>query len=368
MIRFPWTTATAPGLLLEITTGCNVHCRGCYKLKEPGVRSLEEIERDLLTGMRLRRAQTVSIAGAEPTLHPQLPEIVAMVRRHGLRTALLTNAMLLDDDVLLARLKTAGLDLVLAHIDEGQQRPDLPPNATLDDVNQLRLHLTRRIAAHGIDAGLCATIYPDTLQNVSSLVRLMLESEHIGFLFASHYVDVATVALGDGHRWPPTTDNSQVVEMLKRSFGIEPFAEADPARPFHWISYFIPVIYGNGDGRGQVVALRSGVLDSLLLSLPRWLSGRNLFYTPSAGAMTLCQVLLNRLAQADLHASARVLSAALRGDRLSAKRMIFDNGLRLTPEGKLDCLEFCPNSTVRNGTLVPICLTDFVDKMKGPCQ
>src|SRR5512138_2486230 len=100
MIRFPWTIRTSPNFLLEVTTGCNVQCRGCYKIKSDGVRPLKEIRRDLETGLRLRRAQTVSIAGAEPTLHPELPEIVAQVRRLGLRAALLTNGLLLTDSLL----------------------------------------------------------------------------------------------------------------------------------------------------------------------------------------------------------------------------------------------------------------------------
>ena len=367
MIRFPWTITTAPNFLLEITTGCNVQCRGCYKIKGNAIRSMEEIKRDLETGLRLRRAQTVSIAGAEPTLHPQLPEIVAHVRRRGLRAALLTNGLLLTDR-LLAELKAAGLDVLMAHIDEGQQRPDLPPEPTLAAVNALRLEITRRVATHGIDAGLCATIYRDTLDNVPSLIRLMLESEHIGFLFASHYVDVHALATGQQNHQEPRTENAQVVESLARAFGIEPFAEADPDRPLHWMSYFVPVIY-DGEGRPpRTIALQSGWLDSLLVSLPRWLSGKNLFYSRQSLGVTVGHVVLNRMCRGDLRTAGSVLGAACRGMRIGVKRMIFDNGLSLTPDGKLDCLDFCPNSTVRDGRLVPICLSDYADQMTLACQ
>ncbi len=362
MIRFPWTATTAPNLLLEITSACNVLCRGCYKLKATGIKPMEEIERDLDTGLRLKRAQTVSVAGAEPTLHPQLAEVVARVRRRGLRAALLTNGVLLTDR-LLADLKAAGLDVVMAHIDEGQQRPDLPPVPNLDAVNELRLAITRRVAAHGIDAGLCATIYPDTLENVPSLIRLTIEAEHIGFLFASHYADIHALATGRPSRLERRTDNRQVVEALKQTFGIEPFAEADPARPLHWMSYFVPVLYDGADCPPQVIALQSGRLDSFLVSLPLRLGGRNQFYTRQSLGLTLGHVILNRSARGDLRAVRRVLGAACRGKRIGVKRMIFDDGLSLTPDGKLDCLEFCPNSTVRNGKLVPVCLSDYADRV-----
>ena len=363
MIRFPWTVRTAPNLLLEITSACNVVCRGCYKLKGAGIKPMEEIKRDLDTGLRLRRAQTVSIAGAEPTLHPQLAEIVAHVRERGLRAALLTNGLLLTDR-LLADLKAAGLDVVMAHIDEGQQRPDLPPQPTPEAVNALRLAITRRVAAHGIDAGLCATIYPDTLENVASLIRLMLDSEHIGFLFASHYVDVHALATGRPTHPERRTQNAQVVELLERAFGIEPFAEADPARPLDWMSYFVPVLYDGQARPPRVIGLQSGRLDSFLVSLPRRISGRNQFYTRQSLGVTLSHVLLNRMARGDLRTAGSVLQTVCRGGRIGVKRMIFDNGLSLTPDGKLDCLDFCPNSTVRDGKLVPICLSDYADQMK----
>ncbi len=367
MIRFPWTVTTAPNLLLEITSACNVLCRGCYKLKAAGIKPLEEIKRDLETGLRLRRAQTVSIAGAEPTLHPQLADVVEEVHRRGLHSALLTNGLLLTDR-LLADLKAAGLDVVMAHIDEGQQRPDLPADPTLAAVNALRLAITRRVAAHGIDAGLCATIYPDTFENVPSLIRLMLESEHIGFLFASHYVDVHALATGKPNDKDRRTDNAQVAALLEREFGIEPFAEADPARPLHWVSYFVPVLYERRNHAPRVIVLSSGRLDSFLISLPRRIGGRNQFHTRQSLGVTLGHVLLNRLVRGDLRTAGRVLGTVCRGGRIGVKRMIFDNGVRLTPEGRLDCLEFCFNSTVRNGRLVPICLSDYVDRMKLACQ
>lgn len=367
MIRFPWTVRTAPNFLLEITSACNVLCRGCYKIKATGVRTLEEIQQDLETGLQLRRVQTVSIAGAEPTLHPQLAEIVALIRQRGLRAALLTNGLLLTDR-LLADLKAAGLDVAMVHIDEGQRRPDLPASPTLSAVNALRLEITSRVASHGIDAGLSVTIYPDTLANISSLVRLMIEAEHIGFLFASHYVDVHALAAGGSYQPQRRTENAQIVDLLARSFGVEPFAEADPHRPLHWMSYFVPVIYPRNGHPPRVVQLKSGWLDSFLVSLPRLLSGRNLFYTRQSSGVTLGHILLNSLFRGDARTSSNVLLAACRGRGIGVKRMIFDNGVSLTPEGKLDCLDFCPNSTVRNGTLVPICLSDYANQLKPADQ
>jgi hypothetical protein len=54
--------------------------------------------------------------------------------------------------------------------------------------------------------------------------------------------------------------------------------------------------------------------------------------------------------------SARVLR---RAGRLGAKRLVFDNGLHTTADGRLDCFDYCPNPTIRNGQFVPVCLADY---------
>jgi hypothetical protein len=361
MIRLLWTAETAPHLVLEITRSCNIVCHGCYKRRSAGTKSLDEIEKDLDTALALRRVHTVSIAGAEPTLHPQLVEIVDRVRRRGLRAALITNGLLLDDP-LLGGLRRVGLDVVMVHVDEGQQRPDLPAHPTSEEVNALRLAITRRVAARGMDAGLCTTICRDTLPKLPSLIRLVLESEHIGFLFATHFVDVPALVTGSVPQTICRTENAEVARMLRDGFGLEPFADADPMRPLHWMSYFVPVAYNGGPPR--VVSLQSGALDAMLVSLPWRLTGRHFYYCRPNRALTAVLVLVNRLAHGDVRTAARFLFENSRGARVGVKRMVFDNGLKLGADGRLQCLEYCPNATVRAGKLVPVCLSDYAE---SPC-
>lgn len=362
MILFPWNPQTVPHMVLEITSGCNIVCRGCYKDKGVGTASLDQVERDLDVAQAARRVHTVSIAGAEPTLHPKLPEIVGIVRRRGLRAALITNGLRLDN-ALLARLGDAGLDIVMTHVDEGQQRPDLPRNPTGEDVNALRLDITRRVADHGIDAGLCTTLYRETLPNLPALVRLILDTKHIGFLFATQYADVQAIVRGQPRNGVRTT-NREVAHLLAEEFRLEPFADIDPKRPLHWMSYLVPVAYKKNAACG-FLPLRAGPLDALLLSLPRWLTGRNIYYCPQHRGVTVIHMTLNRLAQGDFIGASKRLIDTASGTEFRVKRLVFDNGLELGSDGQIECLEFCPNATVRDGKLVPVCVADYTS---SPCS
>jgi hypothetical protein len=94
--------------------------------------------------------------------------------------------------------------------------------------------------------------------------------------------------------------------------------------------------------------------------LPRLLTGRNLYYYRQNGAMTLAHLLLNRLSHGDAKAFGRMLTACMKGAKIRVKRLVFDNGLRLGASGRLECLDYCPNATVRKGRMVPVCLSDYL--------
>ena len=140
MFALPWTKKSVPHAVIEITRDCNLTCRACYREKHAGMRPVADILRDVEIIERHQRVHTLSLAGGEPTLHPDLPEIVRAVKSRGHCVSLVTNALLLDD-AMLACLAAAGLDIVMIHIDEGQTRPDLPDPA---DVAALMVYLTSK--------------------------------------------------------------------------------------------------------------------------------------------------------------------------------------------------------------------------------
>lgn len=58
----------------------------------------------------------------EPLAHPEIPEIVRMVKRKGWKAIINSNGELLTPE-LLRELKKAGVDGFTFHVDSGQNRP-----------------------------------------------------------------------------------------------------------------------------------------------------------------------------------------------------------------------------------------------------
>jgi len=85
MFALPWTRETVPHAVIELTRDCNLACRACYRQKSPGFRSVESVLGDVAVIERHQRVHTISLAGGEPTLHPELIEIVSAVKRRGHR-------------------------------------------------------------------------------------------------------------------------------------------------------------------------------------------------------------------------------------------------------------------------------------------
>lgn len=371
MITLPWTEQTAPHLVLDVGGACNISCVGCYKKRDGGIKPLAAIRRDLKTALRLRRVHTVSIAGAEPTLHPRLAEIVALVRRSGLRAALITNGLRLDD-TLLGNLRKEGLNVVMVHVDEGQRRPDLPAKPTEEEVNGLRRRLTRFVAAHGIDTGLSVTIYRPHLERLPGLLRLVAEEPHIHYLFATSHVDFAALveerngrhAHSGGEEERKVTID-EITCRVHSALGISPFASLPRTgqgsrrrSPWSWVTYFLPVL--SGKAKREILKVRSGRMDRFLLGLPRWLSGRHIFYCSPRPAIAVTQVLASWIAEGRVPEALRLLGRlGLGRESLSVKRLVFDGGVDLTEDGRASCGDFCPNATIRDGRLFPVCLKDI---------
>jgi len=296
-------------------------------------------------------------------LNPELCEIVSYVKQEGFRASLVTNGVLLSDE-LLDRLKKAGLDVVMVHVDEGQQRPDLKRNAGIEEINALRKTLTDRAAAHGIDAGLCVTIYRESIANLPSLIECILSSHNINYLFATHAVEIPDVIKHAGcsplYESAPTK-NSQVMKIMKDRFSLDSFAfipsRSPDDREHPCISYYVPVAHT--PMKNDYLRLTSTAVDNALIQLTKAAAGRYMYYCPQNPYLIGMQLLLNGLARMRFTEGIRFLGRAFfRKGSLRAKRMVFENAPVIDHTGRINCCDFCPNSTVRDGRVVPVCLAD----------
>lgn len=171
LYRLPWNFSDNAISWLEPTYECNLYCDGCYRENQHNShKTLEEIQNELNVFERLRKTDGVSIAGGEPLTHPNITDIVKMVKAKGWKAIINSNGDLLTMDLLL-KLKEAGVDGFTFHIDSGQNRPHWKGKNELE-LNEVRLKLATMLAEAGdISCSFNATVYPDTVQYVPELVK-----------------------------------------------------------------------------------------------------------------------------------------------------------------------------------------------------
>ena len=98
---------------------CNLSCTYCNEYDDfskpvPLTSMFERIDHLAALGATL-----ITISGGEPTLHPELDEIIGRIRGHGIIAGMITNGYLLTQDRI-AKLNRAGLDHLQISIDNVQ--------------------------------------------------------------------------------------------------------------------------------------------------------------------------------------------------------------------------------------------------------
>jgi len=159
-------------LLCELTYRCNLQCPYCYNPTD-----LDRYRDELGTAQWisvLAQANSLGVlqahfSGGEPTLRPDLPELVAAASRAGLYTNLITQGTFLDDTALDA-LVAAGL----AHIQVSIQAP----HAALGDaIAGARVHddkfaVLRRVGSRDVALTLNCVLHRRNLDCIEDVITL----------------------------------------------------------------------------------------------------------------------------------------------------------------------------------------------------
>lgn len=170
--RLPWSLTDNAISWLEVTTRCNLACEGCYRdPSREGHKSLEEIGQDLEVFKRERLSDCISIAGGDPLVHPDILEIVRMIKKAGWKPIVNTNGLALTKE-LLHDLKKAGAFGFTFHIDTSQRRQDAPDAMCEGDLNPLRQKFAEMVAEEGnMAVAFNQTVTSDTLDEIPDVVR-----------------------------------------------------------------------------------------------------------------------------------------------------------------------------------------------------
>jgi hypothetical protein len=373
----PFTGADVPNVLLDILRGCNVRCRACYNGEAIHTKPVSEVLAEFEFARSRRRLDCVTLLGGEPLLHPDLLEIVRALKARGVRVAIFTNALGLDAQRA-ADLKAAGVDLVVMHLEEQQERADLRDGtpAALRNLQETKLAI---LAQAGLEGGLSITAMQGQEWEIHNTLETALASPHLSFLLVTLHLDAAALPplAGDiftGIRAlePMTADPSDRPGRLAKVLGVlngrmgQPFAvhpsiDGDP----RWHAHLVATV--TVPGREPFVRpLRPTWMEALLNRVLRWVRGRYFFYQPQRRRLQFVHLLLNGLAGGGLGRNLGVIVRALRpGASLRIKRCLLQVPANLDASGRLVFCRDCPDAVVRHGALVPVCI---VDRMADPQQ
>jgi len=374
--HLPWKGATVPHAALDIIRGCNITCEACYNSRPEHIKTLTEIEADLDTLLAHRKLDSVLLVGGEVLLHPQLADIVKRTKARGLVVELITNGVLLNPQ-LLSDLRDSGLSLIFLHIDRGQQRPDLPPNATHEQLLDLWEEKTALVARHGIDVGLNMTAFEERIADIKEMFDFTMGSELVNYMLVTLFRDSArlTDCRGDlasglhGARLAPnapkkdTLTNSHIQRYLREELGLSPFcylgSNLCPDDP-RWLSYLV-ARHKNQAGNVFRHCLRVSAFEKAYLALALRLAGRYPMYRRQNPRQLLAQLIINGLAGGDLPGNVRFLTRCISsGSKIATKRLLFQCPADVTEDGTVVHCFACPDAVAQNGNLVPVCISDKI--------
>jgi hypothetical protein len=344
----------SPHATIETNRTCNIRCRCCYNLDRDGVKPLELVKKEIDTAAAKRRLQVITLLGGEPTLHPDLDRIIAYVKRRGMMCQLLTNGIRLledEDGGYLDGLIVAGVDRILVHIDNSQGHVHV-------DIEAARRALFAQLEAKRVPFSLSLTIADGDNRALPALVRRYSRYRYFDGVLAVLARDPL----------PPAFQNAQLSDeysSLADGLGIEPTNYIPSNLSDAEISWLIYTYFVNPE-TGRAFSL-SPQLDRVLRAAYKLATGRHLFAIPAKHAIYQAASAVTCLADAVFHPRKWVsFQRFMRGaSPLTAGRFQFI-AIQTPPEfdertRRLRFCYNCPDATIRNGMLTPVCVADHIN-------
>jgi SynChlorMet cassette radical SAM/SPASM protein ScmE len=161
---------------IEITARCNLHCRYCYFFENPAVDYRDLPAEEWLRFFdELGRLQVmeVTIAGGEPFIRHDLPQVLEGIVRNRMRFSLLSNGSLIEDEIASFIASTGRCNYVQVSIDGS--------SAQIHDIVRGKgsfegaLRGIRLLKRHGIPVAVRVTIHHYNVHDLENIASLLLE-------------------------------------------------------------------------------------------------------------------------------------------------------------------------------------------------
>jgi hypothetical protein len=358
LYELPWTRDNNPNGWIEPTTYCQLKCPLCFRGVDleghrPTHVPLADVKREIDDLIRLRRVSTVTIAGGDPLLYPQLDEMIDYIRSKGVEAMILTNGIDLDE-AMLRRLKARSVARIVIHIDRHQGRPGIASELQTIPLRRSFCDLFRKVG--GVSLGFIQPVGFEDLDDLDVLLPFYKENADV--------VDLVTF-----NRMQPVVDfdalpedrvlsGPELFERVRKVYGLEYGAclgktHSDEISWLFGQAIFAGTTYLGSLDKGAFRIFQENHYRKtgqyLHCSRERHLSLRVLLRLPFN--RSLRTIALRRLATRDGSAGGRKLNRQL--------VLIVNTPTRL-PNGELDRCRGCPDAMLYEGRLVPSCVLEQV--------
>lgn len=353
-----------PHITIETNHTCNIKCRSCYNFNNTFVKEYEDIIHEINQGIGKRKVLAITLIGGEPTLHPKLPEIIRYIKSKKVLCQLLTNGIRFNEDPedrLLDEITAAGLDKILLHVDEGQTGI----HSNLDNV----IHtLFKKFEKRKIFYSLSVTIFYDTQGLIPDKIRKFASYKYfdgILGLLSRNMLDAIQENASDKKWSKLVTEYKSVadgLEIYPTAYLPTSLAEDD----ISWLFFFFYINSKTGS-----TFSRSPQILKLFSKLYRFFTGKNVFglnFTPFQfyivfAVSSIIELLINPRRIRSLFQLMK--KSAFLGE-LRIHTIVIQNPPQYNPEKKqVQFCYHCPDATIRNGKLTPLCLADYINPIKG---
>ncbi|MDH5680142.1 MAG: radical SAM protein [Spirochaetota bacterium] len=159
--------------LIEITDNCNFDCNICYAQStiqdNPKYVSVDQVLA-LARTLKDRNITQVTITGGEPTVHPDVTEIISRLAKMGFNITMPTNGLLLGKDPTLAK-RLRESKLKLCHIQFDSLKRDTHMKIRANDTINYKIEAFNNAKDAGLEFTAIATIIKDNLPEVADIVE-----------------------------------------------------------------------------------------------------------------------------------------------------------------------------------------------------
>ena len=349
-----------PHLTIETNLTCNIKCRGCYNLYKTYVKPLDKIKSDIDLAFKIRNLETITILGGEPTLHPELVEIITYIKKKNVYCDLLTNGVVfLEDggDAFLEKIIAAGLDRIVLHVDEGQSH-------IYDDINRVRHNLFEKFEKKKIFFSLSSTIYHESKGKIPKIMQEYSRYRYFDGILALLEMKIP----GNFYENHVPEKNPQLLyeyERISEELEVEPAAYIPSSLEDDFISWLMFFYYINT--RTKKTMYGSPEYSRLIRKIYRFFTGRHVFGTTSAPWLFPLTFLLSCLIEILFHPKKifevlRIIQRSRWLKDLRFQYILLQNGPEFNHEKKqIQMCYHCPDATIRNNKLTPVCIADVIN-------